>query len=108
MAPTHTFNATQSSLDNNQTIFSKDLEREKEKLNRFMQIKEQSVILNQQKNEKMRKALVDKEKRLKKKAEAEKKELRQRMKKQHEFNENRRMKLRHKEMEVMEKQREAK
>ena len=61
--------------------FGKDIEKEKKKLNRFFEIKEQGENISLQKNERFRKQAIDKEKRLKKRLDADQREFKNKLSK---------------------------
>lgn len=86
----------------------KEMNREKEKLNRFLDTKEASIMRHQQYEEKMRKQLFEKEKKAKKVFDLMKKEQKEKLKKMRETDEAKRGKLRQKEMDVKELQNESK
>jgi len=77
----------------------RDMEKEKRKLNRFFEIRDQGEQNYLTKNERAKKLISDKERRAKKRQEAEKKELKARMKQYQALDEMRKAKLRMREFE---------
>lgn len=72
----------------------KEINKEKEKLNRFLDTKEASIMRHQEYEEKMRKQLLEKEKKAKKVFDLMKKEQKEKLKKMRETDEARKNKLR--------------
>ena len=86
----------------------KEMAREKEKLNRFLDTKENNVIRHQEYEEKMRKNLMEKEKKQKKVIDFIKKEQKEKLKKMREADEVKKNKLRMKDLDNKELQNESK
>jgi hypothetical protein len=95
-------NSLSASLpDFNQDIM-KEMTKEKDKLNRFLEIKEGSIARANADLEHKRKMQLEKEKKIKKKQDVDKKEYKNRMKKYQELNDARNNKLAAKDREMKE------
>ena len=82
--------------------------REKQKLNRFLDTKENNIIRHQEYEDKMRKNLQEKEKKQKKVIDFMKKEQKEKLKKMREADEVKKNKLRMKDLDNKELQNESK